>query len=145
MSKDEALVARAREGSLFANEIDRMVQELAEPMTVEVHDSEYTMSDQGYLLYSRHASDSEVEEMGEDFELPDHETEDDEEGEGIEIDSVDNAQLNEPFYCKDLVSRVKKSDLSTFARLNLVHTATSKPLPTHRPHLPFTNPAIIPT
>uniref|UniRef100_A0A803QNJ7 Uncharacterized protein n=1 Tax=Cannabis sativa TaxID=3483 RepID=A0A803QNJ7_CANSA len=110
MSEDEAPVARAREGSFSMNEIDKMVQELAELVTLEVRDSESTVSAQGYLVHTRLAPDTEVKEMGEDFKLPDCDMEDKTKGEGSETDSVDNAQLNEPFSYEDLVSRVKKSN-----------------------------------
>uniref|UniRef100_A0A803PYM0 Uncharacterized protein n=1 Tax=Cannabis sativa TaxID=3483 RepID=A0A803PYM0_CANSA len=64
---------------------------------------------------------TEVEEMGEDFEVPDYNSEEEWDVEGSETNSVDNTQLNEPF------------------------SSTSKPSASQRPHLPFTNPAIIPT
>ncbi|XP_060972661.1 uncharacterized protein LOC133038507 [Cannabis sativa] len=58
---------------------------------------------------------------------------------------ADDSQLNEPFSCEDLVSRVVKSDFTTFVRLNLLRLAFQSPKPSQRAHLPFTNPAIIPT
>uniref|UniRef100_A0A803QH55 Uncharacterized protein n=1 Tax=Cannabis sativa TaxID=3483 RepID=A0A803QH55_CANSA len=83
--------------------------------------------------------------MGEDFELPACGVEDGVDGEGSETDSVDNAPLDEPFSYEDLVSRVKKFELTTFERLSLIHIATLKPMSMQRPHLPFTNLVIIPT
>ncbi|KAM6557105.1 hypothetical protein CsatB_004124 [Cannabis sativa] len=68
-----------------------------------------------------------------------------EEAEGSGTDSVDDSQLNEPFSCEDLVSRVAKSEFTTFVRLNLLRLALQRPKPSQRAHLPFTNPAIIPT
>uniref|UniRef100_A0A803NVW6 Transposase (putative) gypsy type domain-containing protein n=1 Tax=Cannabis sativa TaxID=3483 RepID=A0A803NVW6_CANSA len=90
-----------------------MVQELAEPITLDMQDSESTVYS---FAYSRIAPDVEVEEMGVDIKLPDCEVEDDADDEGSETDLVDNAELDEPFFCEDL-----------------------------RPHLLLTNPAIIPT
>uniref|UniRef100_A0A803QBF7 Transposase (putative) gypsy type domain-containing protein n=1 Tax=Cannabis sativa TaxID=3483 RepID=A0A803QBF7_CANSA len=122
-----------------------MVHELVELVTLEVQDSESTVFAQGSFAYLQIAPDVEVEEMGEDFKLPDREVEDSVGDEGNEIDSVDNAPLEKPFSCEDLVSRVKKSDLTIIKRLDLIHIATSKPMSMQRSHLPFTNSAIIPT
>uniref|UniRef100_A0A803NLW3 Uncharacterized protein n=1 Tax=Cannabis sativa TaxID=3483 RepID=A0A803NLW3_CANSA len=80
LSKDKTPMDRAQEGSLSTGEIDRMVEELVELVTLEVQDSESTVSAQGNFAYPRIAPDVEVEEMGEDFELSDHEVEDDAEG-----------------------------------------------------------------
>uniref|UniRef100_A0A803Q2J7 Uncharacterized protein n=1 Tax=Cannabis sativa TaxID=3483 RepID=A0A803Q2J7_CANSA len=71
LSKDETPRARAREGSLSTDERDRMVQELPEPIFLEVRDSGSTVSAQGNFAYPQIAPNVEVEEMGEDFELPD--------------------------------------------------------------------------
>ncbi|KAM6560626.1 hypothetical protein CsatA_029865 [Cannabis sativa] len=122
-----------------------MVQELAEPGAIDIRDSESTVSARDYLIHSRHAPDVEVEETDDDWTTPARESgEEEEEAEGSGTDSVDDTQLNEPFSCEDLVSRVTKSDLSTFTRLNLLRLASLRPKPTQRAHLPFTNPAIIP-
>uniref|UniRef100_A0A803QNM0 Uncharacterized protein n=1 Tax=Cannabis sativa TaxID=3483 RepID=A0A803QNM0_CANSA len=146
ISKEEVRVARdARLGSLSTNEIDMMVQELPKPGTIEIHDSESTVSAPKHLTHSRHVPDIEVKKMGEDWEVPDRESEEEENAEASETDSVDNAQLNEPFSCEALVSRVPKSNLHTFIRLNLLRLRTMAPSASQRPHLPFTNPAIIPT
>uniref|UniRef100_A0A803PT63 Uncharacterized protein n=1 Tax=Cannabis sativa TaxID=3483 RepID=A0A803PT63_CANSA len=70
---------------------------------------ESTVSAQDYLIHSRHALNIKVEEMGEDFEVPDHDFEEGGDADGSETDSVENTQLNEPFSCKDLVSHYNVS------------------------------------
>uniref|UniRef100_A0A803NIH5 Uncharacterized protein n=1 Tax=Cannabis sativa TaxID=3483 RepID=A0A803NIH5_CANSA len=82
ISEEEVPDARAiRQGSLSTDEIDRMVQELAEAGTIEIRDSKSTVSAQEYLTHSRHAPDIEVEEIREDFEVPDRESEEEENAE----------------------------------------------------------------
>ncbi|XP_060964095.1 uncharacterized protein LOC133033397 [Cannabis sativa] len=123
-----------------------MVQELAEPGAIDIRYNESTVSARDYLIHSRHAPDVEVEETDEGWTGPVRESgEEEEEAEGSGTDSVDDTQLNEPFSYEDLVSRVTKSDLTTFTRLNLLRLASLRPKPTQRAHLPVTNPAIIPT
>ncbi|KAM6547136.1 hypothetical protein CsatB_018812 [Cannabis sativa] len=110
------------------------------------YDCESTVSARDYLIHTRHAPDIEVEEVEEEWTTPVRESgEEEEEAEGSGTDSVDDSQLNEPFSCEDLVSRVVKSDFTTFVRLNLLRLAFQSPKPSQRAHLPFTNPAIIPT
>ncbi|KAM6566014.1 hypothetical protein CsatA_025142 [Cannabis sativa] len=133
-------------GPMSSVDIERMVQELAEPGTIDIRDSESTVSARDYLIHTRHAPDVEVEEVEEEWTTPIRESgEEEEEAEGSGTDSVDDSQLNEPFSCEDLVSRVVKSDFTTFVRLNLLRLAFQSPKPSQRAHLPFTNPAIIPT
>ncbi|KAM6567068.1 hypothetical protein CsatA_026196 [Cannabis sativa] len=133
-------------GPMSSVDIERMVQELAEPGTIDIRDSESTVSARDYLIHTRHAPDIEVEEVEEEWTTPVRESgEEEEEAEGSGTDSVDDSQLNEPFSCEDLVSRVVKSDFTTFVRLNLLRLAFQSPKPSQRAHLPFTNPAIIPT
>ncbi|KAM6595969.1 hypothetical protein CsatA_006493 [Cannabis sativa] len=133
-------------GPMSSVDIERMVQELAEPGTIDIRDSESTVSARDYLIHTRHAPDIEVEEVEEEWTTPIRESgEEEEEAEGSGTDSVDDSQLNEPFSCEDLVSRVVKSDFTTFVRLNLLRLAFQSPKPSQRAHLPFTNPAIIPT
>ncbi|KAM6592641.1 hypothetical protein CsatA_000344 [Cannabis sativa] len=133
-------------GPMSSVEIERMVQELAEPGTIDIRDSESTVSARDYLIHTRHAPDIEVEEAEEEWTTPVRESGgEEEEAEGSGTDSVDDSQLNEPFSCEDLVSRVVKSDFTTFVRLNLLRLAFQSPKPSQRAHLPFTNPAIIPT
>ncbi|KAM6579736.1 hypothetical protein CsatA_003510 [Cannabis sativa] len=133
-------------GPMSSVDIERMVQELAEPGTIDIRDSESTVSARDYLIHTRHAPDIEVEEVEEEWTTPVRESgEEEEEAEGSRTDSVDDSQLNEPFSCEDLVSRVVKSDFTTFVRLNLLRLAFQSPKPSQRAHLPFTNPAIIPT
>ncbi|XP_060969870.1 uncharacterized protein LOC133037073 [Cannabis sativa] len=94
-----------------------MVQELAEPGTIDIRDSESTVSARNYLIHTRHAPDIEVEEVEEEWTTPVRESGgEEEEAEGSGTDSVDDSQLNEPFSCEDLVSRVAKSDFTTFVR-----------------------------
>ncbi|XP_060974555.1 uncharacterized protein LOC133039664 [Cannabis sativa] len=94
-----------------------MVQELAEPGTIDIRDSESTVSACDYLIHTRHAPDIEVEEVEEEWTTPVRESgEEEEEAERSGTDSVDDSQLNEPFSCEDLVSRVVKSDFTTFVR-----------------------------
>ncbi|KAM6569790.1 hypothetical protein CsatB_017775 [Cannabis sativa] len=108
--------------------------------------NESTVSARDYLIHTRHAPDIEVEEVEEEWTTPVRESGgEEEEAEGSGTDSVDDSQLNEPFSCEDLVSRVAKSDFTTFVRLNLLRLAFQRPKPSQRAHLPFTNPAIIPT
>ncbi|KAM6567287.1 hypothetical protein CsatA_026415 [Cannabis sativa] len=133
-------------GPMSSVDIERMVQELAEPGTIDIRDSESTVSARDYLIHTRHAPDIEVEEVEEEWTTPVRESGgEEEEAEGSGTDSVDDSQLNEPFSCEDLVSRVAKSDFTTFVRLNLLRLAFQRPKPSQRAHLPFTNPAIIPT
>ncbi|KAM6563289.1 hypothetical protein CsatB_023287 [Cannabis sativa] len=133
-------------GPMSSVDIERMVQELAEPGTIDIRDSESTVSARDYLIHTRHAPDIEVEEVEEEWTTPVRESgEEEEEAEGSGTDSVDDSHLNEPFSCEDLVSRVVKSDFTTFVRLNLLRLAFQSPKPSQRAHLPFTNPAIIPT
>ncbi|KAM6577242.1 hypothetical protein CsatB_029079 [Cannabis sativa] len=133
-------------GLMSSADIERMVQELAELEAIDIRDSESTVSARDYLIHSRHALDVEVEETDDDWTAPTRESgEEEEQAEGSGTDSVDDTQLNEPFSCEDLVSRVTKSDLTTFTRLNLLQLASLRPKPTQRAQLPFTNPAIIPT
>ncbi|KAM6542319.1 hypothetical protein CsatB_006766 [Cannabis sativa] len=133
-------------GPMSSVDIERMVQELAEPGTIDIRDSESTVSARDYLIHTRHAPDIEVEEVEEEWTTPVRESgEEEEEAEGSGTDSVDDSQLNEPFSCEDLVSRVVKSDFTTFVRLNLLRLAFQSPKPSQRAHLPFTNSAIIPT
>ncbi|KAM6559948.1 hypothetical protein CsatA_029187 [Cannabis sativa] len=133
-------------GPMSSVDIERMVQELAEPGTIDIRDSESTVSARDYLIHTRHALDIEVEEVEEEWTTPVRESgEEEEEAEGSGTDSVDDSQLNEPFSCEDLVLRVVKSDFTTFVRLNLLRLAFQSPKPSQRAHLPFTNPAIIPT
>ncbi|KAM6543766.1 hypothetical protein CsatB_008213 [Cannabis sativa] len=127
-------------------EIEKMVQELTEPGAIDIRDSESTVSARDYLIRTRQAPDIEVEEVEEGWTTPVRESGgEEEEAEGSGTDSVDDSQLNEPFSCEDLVSRVVKSDFTTFVRLNLLRLAFQSPKPSQRAHLPFTNPAIIPT
>ncbi|KAM6548598.1 hypothetical protein CsatB_020274 [Cannabis sativa] len=79
-----------------------MVQELAEPGTIAIRDSESTVSTHEHLVHSRHAPDAEVKEISEDWEAPDREVDEEEDAEGSGTDSVDNPQMNEPFSCEDL-------------------------------------------
>ncbi|KAM6574560.1 hypothetical protein CsatA_022887 [Cannabis sativa] len=133
-------------GPMSSVDIERMVQELAEPGTIDIRDSESTVSARDYLIHTRHAPDIEVELVEEEWTTPVRESgEEEEEAEGSGTDSVDDSQLNEPFSCEDLVSRVVKFDFTTFVRLNLLRLAFQSPKPSQRAHLPFTNPAIIPT
>uniref|UniRef100_A0A803QQE1 Uncharacterized protein n=1 Tax=Cannabis sativa TaxID=3483 RepID=A0A803QQE1_CANSA len=146
ISDEEVPVAKAANlGPLSSDKIERMVQELTEPGTIEIRDSEFTVSAREHLIHSRHAPDIEVEEMGEDWEVPDRELGEEDNVKGSKTDSVDITELNEPFLCEDLVSRVTKLDLHTFTRLNLLRLSTMRPRTSQRPHLPFTNSAIIPT
>ncbi|KAM6587886.1 hypothetical protein CsatA_010491 [Cannabis sativa] len=127
-------------------EIEKMVRELTEPGAIDIRDSESTVSARDYLIHTRQAPDIEVEEVEEGWTTPARESGgEEEEAEGSGTDSVDDSQLNEPFSCEDLVSRVVKSDFTTFVRLNLLRLAFQSPKPSQRAHLPFTNPAIIPT
>ncbi|XP_060961147.1 uncharacterized protein LOC133031659 [Cannabis sativa] len=123
-----------------------MVRELTEPGAIDIRDSESTVSARDYLIRTRQAPDIEVEEVEEGWTTPVRESGgEEEEAEGSGTDSVDDSQLNEPFSCEDSVSRVVKSDFTTFVRLNLLRLAFQSPKPSQRAHLPFTNPAIIPT
>ncbi|KAM6562717.1 hypothetical protein CsatB_022715 [Cannabis sativa] len=133
-------------GPMSSVEIEKMVRELTEPGAIDIRDSESTVSARDYLIRTRQAPDIEVEEVEEGWTTPARESGgEEEEAEGSGTDSVDDSQLNEPFSCEDLVSRVVKSDFTTFVRLNLLRLAFQSPKPSQRAHLPFTNPAIIPT
>ncbi|XP_030485323.2 uncharacterized protein LOC115701996 isoform X2 [Cannabis sativa] len=133
-------------GPMSSVEIEKMVRELTEPGAIDIRDSESTVSARDYLIRTRQAPDIEVEEVEEGWTTPVRESGgEEEEAEGSGTDSVDDSQLNEPFSCEDLVSRVVKSDFTTFVRLNLLRLAFQSPKPSQRAHLPFTNPAIIPT
>ncbi|XP_060972339.1 uncharacterized protein LOC133038265 [Cannabis sativa] len=133
-------------GPMSSVEIEKMVRELTEPGAIDIRDSESTVSARDYLIRTRQVPDIEVEEVEEGWTTPVRESGgEEEEAEGSGTDSVDDSQLNEPFSCEDLVSRVVKSDFTTFVRLNLLRLAFQSPKPSQRAHLPFTNPAIIPT
>ncbi|KAM6562812.1 hypothetical protein CsatB_022810 [Cannabis sativa] len=133
-------------GPMSSVEIEKMVRELTDPGAIDIRDSESTVSARDYLIRTRQAPDIEVEEVEEGWTTPARESGgEEEEAEGSGTDSVDDSQLNEPFSCEDLVSRVVKSDFTTFVRLNLLRLAFQSPKPSQRAHLPFTNPAIIPT
>uniref|UniRef100_A0A803Q736 Uncharacterized protein n=1 Tax=Cannabis sativa TaxID=3483 RepID=A0A803Q736_CANSA len=63
--EEETPVARtATLGPLSSENIERMVQELAELVTIEIRDSESTVSAREHFVHSRHAPDAKVEEMG---------------------------------------------------------------------------------
>uniref|UniRef100_A0A803PBM8 Uncharacterized protein n=1 Tax=Cannabis sativa TaxID=3483 RepID=A0A803PBM8_CANSA len=131
-------------GPLSSKEIERMVQKLVEPGTIEIRNTQSTVSSRVDLVHSKHAPDIEAEEMGEDWEVPDRESGEEEDVEVSKTDSVDNTQLNKPFSSEDLVSQVTKSNLNTFTRFNFLRLSTTRPRTSQRQHLPFTNPAINP-
>uniref|UniRef100_A0A803Q220 Uncharacterized protein n=1 Tax=Cannabis sativa TaxID=3483 RepID=A0A803Q220_CANSA len=95
ISKDEAPTPRIPQGLLSTNEIDKMVRELAERVMIEIHDSESTVSARDYLTHSRHAFDTEVEEIGQNFEVLDRDSEEEREVEGSETDSVETTFLKQ--------------------------------------------------
>uniref|UniRef100_A0A803PB04 Uncharacterized protein n=1 Tax=Cannabis sativa TaxID=3483 RepID=A0A803PB04_CANSA len=64
MSKDEGPTHVDRQDSLSTSQIGRMVQELEEPIDIEIRESESTVSTQGSFIHPRAALDVEVEEMG---------------------------------------------------------------------------------
>ncbi|XP_060965999.1 uncharacterized protein LOC133034697 [Cannabis sativa] len=104
-------------GPMSSVEIEKMVRELTEPGAIDIRDSESTVSARDYLIRTRQAPDIEVEEVEEGWTTPARESGgEEEEAEGSGTDSVDDSQLNEPFSCEDLVSRVVKSDFTTFVR-----------------------------
>uniref|UniRef100_A0A803PVU9 Uncharacterized protein n=1 Tax=Cannabis sativa TaxID=3483 RepID=A0A803PVU9_CANSA len=100
ISKEENPATWARQGFLSIDEIYRIVQELAEPVKVEICNSESTVSAQDYLVHSRQAPDIEVEEMGEDLDVPDCEFEEEGDAEGSETNSVDKTQLTNHFHAR---------------------------------------------
>ncbi|XP_060969657.1 uncharacterized protein LOC133036903 [Cannabis sativa] len=117
ISEEEVPATRDAElGPFSSTDIERMVQELAEPGTIEIRDSESTVLERDHPVHSRHTPDVKVEEMDDDSMAPVRESDEEEDAEGSGTDSVDNTQLDEPFSYEDLVSRVTKSDLTTFTR-----------------------------
>uniref|UniRef100_A0A803PKW5 Uncharacterized protein n=1 Tax=Cannabis sativa TaxID=3483 RepID=A0A803PKW5_CANSA len=57
-------------GPLSSEDIERIFQELIEPGTIDIRDSESTVSAREHHVHSRHAPDIKVEETGEDWEIP---------------------------------------------------------------------------
>uniref|UniRef100_A0A803PJ24 Uncharacterized protein n=1 Tax=Cannabis sativa TaxID=3483 RepID=A0A803PJ24_CANSA len=117
LSEDEVPARSAQEGLLSTGKINHIVQELEGPITIEVRGSESTVSAQGTFIHPQAIPDTEVKEMGENFEFPACKVEDD--GKESESDSIENAPLNELFSYKHSISRVRKFDLTTFKRLKL--------------------------